>query len=93
VHRVTNGCVEMTATAEDLLRQSDVVVIGNPLPEFASLDWSLASRAAVVDCWRCLPREVAGTFARYIPLGRSAADSAADWLSGHRGGQFDLSVN
>lgn len=93
VRRTTKGCIELTATAEDCLRQSDVVVIGNPLPEFASLDWTLAARAAVVDCWRCLPREVASTFARYIPLGRTASGSVAEWLEGSKGGHFDLSVN
>ncbi|MBI2189255.1 MAG: nucleotide sugar dehydrogenase [Acidobacteria bacterium] len=93
VRLVTKGCVRMADTAEDCLRQSDVVVIGNPLAELAAVDWTYAGRATVVDCWRCLPAEVTSRVGSYVPLGRGPDGSVATWLERTTDGRFDLAVN
>jgi len=77
-------------TADACIKQSDVLVIANPLPELAAVDWSLARHATVVDCWRCLPTEASAQAGRYVPLGRGPATDVACWLDKMAGDYFRL---
>ena len=68
-------------------------MIGNPLPEFRNLDWSVARDATVIDCWRCLPAELRAQVGNYVPLGRGPHGSVAEWLERTIGRELDLLTN
>lgn len=55
-------------TPEECLR-CDVTVIALPLPGLAALDWSQASAATIIDCWRVLDPQHRKLARNYIPLG------------------------
>jgi UDPglucose 6-dehydrogenase len=77
-------------TGDECIRQSDVVVITNQLPELASFDWSLARQATVVDCWRCLPSDASARARRYVPLGRGPNTEIGGWLEKVAGDYYRL---
>src|SRR5439155_8784679 len=90
VRGVFGDRISYAGTADACLRRSDVVVVANPLPELAAVDWSLARHATVVDCWRCLPPEAGTQAGRYVALGRGPATDVACWLDRVAGDYFRL---
>jgi UDPglucose 6-dehydrogenase len=73
------GDVRFVASAEDAIREADVVVITTPWQEFAALDPGLFERdgdsRVVIDCWRILPRERIAESATYVALGEAAPNA------------------
>lgn len=61
--------VQMAPSLNDCLRLSDAIVITNPLPEIGAIAPEALAGKHVVDCWRCLPSELASLAAVYSPLG------------------------
>jgi UDPglucose 6-dehydrogenase len=74
--RVVGDSARLAESAQDCVRQADVVVIATPWREFANLDPSLfgaESRSrTVIDCWRMLTRDRFEGVAEYIVLGEGA---------------------
>jgi UDPglucose 6-dehydrogenase len=91
--RVLGDRIEYAASAEAAICHADAVVIGNPLKELATIDWSRAGRATIIDCWRCLPASVTARFPNYIGLGRGPGGSVTQWLDHKAGDRLDLLVN
>jgi UDPglucose 6-dehydrogenase len=91
--RALGDKIACSASAEECLAASDLVVLVNPLPEFAAVDWRAGRAATIVDCWRCLPAEVTGQFRRYVPLGRGPRTDVASWLDAVGGEEFRLLVS
>lgn len=75
---LTSG-VSFAENAAGCLSASEVIVIVNPLPQLAEIDWSLAGDKIVIDCWRALSPEQAGRIGRYVGLGAGAIDDAPLW--------------
>lgn len=88
--RVLGDRIAYASTADDCVGRSDVLVITNPLPELAAIDWSRAQHATVVDCWRCLPPDASAHAAHYVPLGCGPAGEVAPWLDKVAGDYFRL---
>jgi UDPglucose 6-dehydrogenase len=65
---VLGNRIIITNAPEECLR-CDVAVIALPLLELAALDWSQASAATVIDCWRVLDAQQRRFSRNYIPLG------------------------
>lgn len=82
---VLGGRIHIAARPEDCF-SSDVTVIALPLPELASLDWSLAHATTVIDCWRALDATQSRFARSYVPLGIRSSD---DLDSGHHSGHAD----
>lgn len=89
----TQHPITLTDTAEQCLRESQTIVIGNPLPELCSLDWSAARQAMVIDCWRCLCPSAIESLGHYVPLGQGPNVPVAEWLEQRIGERIDLLVN
>jgi UDPglucose 6-dehydrogenase len=87
--RVLGDSIKYVATGEECLT-SNVVIVANPIPELARLDWSVAREATVVDCWRCLSQDASGRAGRYVPLGRGPDTDVAAWLDKTAGPDFRL---
>jgi UDPglucose 6-dehydrogenase len=70
--RVLTGDVVFAASAEECVREADVLAITTPWAEFQELPLAAFQhkRLTVVDCWRVLPEQVAGAIRRYIALGK-----------------------
>ena len=69
------GPLAGAASAEDCVRQSAVVVVMTPWPEFRAIPleaFSRPERLVVIDCWRLLAREEVGTVADLVHLGFGA---------------------
>jgi UDPglucose 6-dehydrogenase len=67
------GLVNGSASVEELLARSDVVVIATPWPEFAELPIDALGRngrTVVIDCWRLLPEDAEGGAVEIVRLGR-----------------------
>lgn len=90
--RAIGDRIAYAETGDACIRQSDVVVIANHLPELASIDWSLARRATVVDCWRCLPPQARALAGTYLPLGCGPSTDVACWLDRVAGDYFRLLI-
>jgi UDPglucose 6-dehydrogenase len=65
--------ISFAPTGNECLKQSDVAVIVNAMPELGKLEWSLAADRPVVDCWRCLTPEQVASLKDYRPLGWGVA--------------------
>jgi UDPglucose 6-dehydrogenase len=91
--RLAGTCIDLADTAESCMRGAQAVIISIPLAELRTIDWSAAAGSTVIDCWRCLPREIASDLARYVPLGRGPDGSVAEWLERSIGARLDLLVN
>jgi UDPglucose 6-dehydrogenase len=85
--------VTFCADAESCLSQSDTVVVALPLPQLASIDWSAAKNATVVDCWRALPQAAQQAVGRYVPLGIGKDEDKVRWIDRVGGERFDLLTN
>lgn len=82
--------IEYASNAEECMRKSRVVVIINPMREFATIDWTAARNAIVMDPWRCLPGAAAGSIGTYVPMGRGRRMSMEDWLTDDLGTKLRL---
>jgi UDPglucose 6-dehydrogenase len=75
-----SGNVTFAATATDCVRQSDVIVITTPWPEFKNLRPEDFERdnghPVVLDCWRILPREKFEGLVDHLLLGRGGLHAA-----------------
>ena len=91
--RVAGDAIEYAESGDACLAAARTIVIGNPLPEFTNLDWSMARDATVIDCWRCLPPESRAQIGNYVPLGRGPHGSVAEWLERTIGRELDLLTN
>lgn len=71
--RVLTGDVIFAASAAQCVQQADVLAITTPWAEFQELPLQAFQRTSghitVLDCWRVLPREVAGAIEHYLTLG------------------------
>lgn len=74
--------IAYATSAEDCLSRSDVVIVINPMKEFAAVDWSAAEKTRVLDPWRCLTAAAIGKIGTYVPLGQGNDSSVPGWLSG-----------
>jgi UDPglucose 6-dehydrogenase len=88
VRRIFGDRIGYADTPEACLRASDVAVVTIPLPELASVDWTSAANATLVDGWRCLPRAAIEACREYIALGRGPAGGVAPWLEKTAGEYF-----
>src|SRR5579871_1192462 len=74
------GNVTFAASAADCVRQSDVIVITTPWPEFKNLRPEDFVRdnghPVVLDCWRILPREKFEGLVDHLLLGRGGLHAA-----------------
>jgi UDPglucose 6-dehydrogenase len=73
---VLPATIVAAVSATDCVRQSDLVVVMTPWPEFRSIPpdaFSRTPRLTVIDCWRLFAREEVGAVADLIYLGQSAA--------------------
>ena len=66
--------VAIVPTLEECIDASDVVVLVNWLPEVESLTPERLARVHVIDCWRCLPSELACSARTYTGLGVGPSD-------------------
>lgn len=70
---VLGGSAVFTASAEECVRQADVVVVVTPWEEFTTLPPEVfvrsSPRRVVVDCWRMLDAQTLADTVEYIPLG------------------------
>jgi len=69
-------------SAEKCLSQASVVIIINPMKEFAAIDWSAAANTRVLDPWRCLDAGAIAKIGTYVALGQGNQRTVEDWLSG-----------
>jgi len=83
-------CVEYASSAEECLRKSRVIVIINPMKDFATVDWAAASDSMVMDPWRCLPDQAIRHIGTYVPMGRGTTTPVLSWLNGHLGSKLRL---
>ena len=81
------------ADAESCLAQSDIVVVALPLPQLATINWSAAKQATVVDCWRALSPAAQQAVGRYVPLGIGRLEDKVNWIDRVGGERFDLLTN
>ena len=74
--RVLIGDVVYAASAAECVGQADVVAITTPWAEFEDLPLTAFERKSghitVLDCWRVLPKKVAGAIEHYVTLGKGA---------------------
>jgi UDPglucose 6-dehydrogenase len=68
-------------SAEDCLRQARLVVVINPVKEFATVQWSAGRDAAVYDPWRCLSPAAIQQVGEYVAMGRGPEVSTPEWNS------------
>ena len=80
--KVLGEGIAYASSAEECLSQSSVVIIINPMKEFAAVDWSAAAKTRILDPWRCLTAAAIGRIGTYVPLGQGNDRSVRDWLSG-----------
>jgi UDPglucose 6-dehydrogenase len=90
VRRVMGDRMQYADTPEACLRASDLAIITIPMPELATVDWSAAHEATLVDCWRCLPPAAAEAAREYVALGRGPVGDVAGWLDKVAGDHFRL---
>lgn len=88
--RVLGDRISFEPVIEDCLRRSNVAVITIPLRELQHVNWASGSHLRMVDCWRCLPADVAGCFAEYVALGRGPSTEVGPWLEKTAGDRFRL---
>jgi UDPglucose 6-dehydrogenase len=72
------AAVRFVESAEETIREADVVILTTAWTEFEALDLSVLDdgRArCVIDCWRVLDRERVEEVAAYVPLGESLESS------------------
>jgi UDPglucose 6-dehydrogenase len=73
------GAAQGSASVEELVEKSDVIVIATPWLEFAELPVGALmrerERPVVIDCWRLLPVETYGDTIEIIQLGRALEES------------------
>jgi UDPglucose 6-dehydrogenase len=79
--------------AETCLVQSDTVVVALPLPQLATIDWSAAKKATVVDCWRAMSPAAQQAVGRYVALGIGKPEDKVSWINRVGGERFDLLTN
>jgi UDPglucose 6-dehydrogenase len=66
--------VVYSASRDECARAADVLVVATPWDEFGALDPSvLRPGAAVLDCWRILPRQRFAARGKYVVLGEGVA--------------------
>jgi UDPglucose 6-dehydrogenase len=85
-----NGAVTYAANPEACLRASKTVVIVNPLREFATVDWSAAAHATVMDPWRCLAPAATKQVGKYVAMGRGNGEAMRFWLADELGEKLRL---
>jgi UDPglucose 6-dehydrogenase len=72
--QVLTGDVVFAASAEQCVRQADVLAITTPWTDFQELPPAAFQRSTghltVLDCWRVLPEHVAGAVEHYLTLGK-----------------------
>ena len=81
------------ADAESCLAQADIVVVALPLPQLATINWTAAKQATVVDCWRALSPAAQQAVGRYVPLGIGKIEDKVSWIDRVGGERFDLLTN
>lgn len=77
-------------SAEGCLRQSGVAIIVNPLSDIEEIDWTVARKTTVIDCWRCLPERVTMQLQNYVPLGQGPNSDVTAWIEQSIGEYFNL---
>jgi UDPglucose 6-dehydrogenase len=82
--------IQYASSAEECLKASRVVVIVNPMKEFASIDWTAAAATSVMDPWRCLPPATTDLVGTYVPMGRDQGSSMSEWLAADLGPKLRL---
>lgn len=88
--RVLGDRIAFEPVIEDCLRRSNVAVITIPVRELQHVNWASGSHLRMVDCWRCLPADVAVCFAEYVALGRGPSTEVGPWLEKTAGARFRL---
>lgn len=78
--REMGSSLVLAQTPEECLRSAKLVVIVNPMPELATIDWSVGD-ATVMDCWRSLPVEAVKQISCYLPLGNTHGDNRVPGLT------------
>jgi UDPglucose 6-dehydrogenase len=70
--------VRFAESADDAIREADVVVIATAWQEFASIDPSVLERGrqVIIDCWRILTPEQIEGVATYVALGEGEPQQA-----------------
>jgi UDPglucose 6-dehydrogenase len=72
--RILTENVIFAASAEECVRQADVLAITTPWAEFQELPPEAFQRSKghliVLDCWRVLPEQLAATIEHYLTLGK-----------------------
>jgi UDPglucose 6-dehydrogenase len=87
----TKDRITFAKDGNDCLMKADTIVIVNPMPELAELNWEQASEKTVIDCWRCLPAAIVRNLGRYVMLGSGSSQSSRkEWLSRRLGAQLRL---
>jgi UDPglucose 6-dehydrogenase len=77
--RATEGDVRFAESAEECVRDADVVVVATAWQEFEGLDRSVFEREprrVVIDCWRQLPADRIESVADYVALGEGRPETA-----------------
>jgi UDPglucose 6-dehydrogenase len=85
-----NGTATYAATPEGCLRASKTVVIVNPLRELEAIDWRAASRATVMDPWRCLSAAAADKVGKYVAMGHGNGEAMRQWKAEDLGEKLRL---
>jgi UDPglucose 6-dehydrogenase len=77
--RAIGDAGRFATSAEECVREADVVVLATPWPETVGVAASVyertGTRRVVIDCWRALPREELEQVAEYIALGEGRTKS------------------
>ena len=79
--KVLHGSIDYAQSAEECLSRSRVVIIINPIKEFAAIDWAAATQTRVLDPWRCLEPAATQKIGTYVALGQGGESSVSDWIS------------
>ena len=87
---VLGNSIEYASNAEDCLRKSQVVVLVNPMKEFATIDWGSAAKITVMDPWRCVSGAAIELIGTYVPMGRDRKMSMQAWLTDDLGTKLRL---
>jgi UDPglucose 6-dehydrogenase len=85
-----NGTATYAETAEGCLQAAKVVVVLNPMRELASVDWSAAAKATVMDPWRCLAPSAVAQVGKYVAMGRGNGEAMRQWRADELGEKLRL---
>ena len=85
-----NGTATYAASPEACLRAAKTVVVLNPMSELASIDWAAASKAIVMDPWRCLSPAAIAKVGKYVAMGHGNGEAMRLWKADELGEKLRL---